>query len=189
MRNVACPTGVTKSEPFGTWAAGGSPGVPSVICGHFGQSFPRIHRKIHPELPRFGSSPGGKGGGAWPPGLTNRLPSKVRNPFLVFGAHTRIGSVRAKHQKTYQCQTKEQHRDFFIGGIDPPRAMTGQGKCSRYRKCPNRALGGSHMRKSIPCQRYFRKAVVWEWFRRADTSVTVGYPHWILLSIAFISKK
>jgi len=31
----------------------------------------------------------------------------VRDPIFVFGAHTWIGSVRAKHQKTYQCQTKE----------------------------------------------------------------------------------
>jgi hypothetical protein len=31
---------------------------------------------------------------------------------------------------------KGQTRDFFIGGIDSPRAITGQGKCSRYRKCP-----------------------------------------------------
>ena len=36
--------------------------------------------------------------------------------------------MRVKHQKTYQRQTKEQNRNFFMGGIDLPPIVIEQGK-------------------------------------------------------------
>jgi hypothetical protein len=76
MRNVAWPTGVTRSAPFGMRAAGGGPGEKTVASGESDHAPLNIHRQIHRWRLRFCSRPGGGDEASGTPGLKYLLPSK-----------------------------------------------------------------------------------------------------------------